>query len=227
MACLGTRTHAAIAVSVLTLATLTTALRALQPPTEPPTYPGARPEVRRHGYASARHDVLVHATPEQVLAWNNAPGRSLEEIVRFENFPAVVATTALVGDWTPGTREGDRRRVHFSDGHYLAEEVLVDTAEAFRYMIWGFTGPQRLTVDHGVAEFRFHRVDGGTRIEWVYSFLPRTRVLQPVVQRFLDRVMTPMMTATLDAMRTGIENDHRQGQCRSGKSSQARPGTRS
>src|SRR5690606_159171 len=136
-------------------------------------------------------------------------------------------TTALVGDWTPGTREGDRRRVHFSDGHYLAEEVLVDTAEAFRYMIWGFTGPQRLTVDHGVAEFRFHRVDGGTRIEWVYSFLPRTRVLQPVVQRFLDRVMTPMMTATLDAMRTGIENDHHQGQCRSGKSSQARPGTRS
>ena len=100
---------------------------------------------------------------------------------------------------------GNRRRVRFTDGNYVAEEVLNDSPDLFRYMIWGFTNIQRLAIRHGLAEFRFVAQGGGTRLEWTYSFMPTFSILRPLVRRFLATVMTPMMTATLTAIRDGVE----------------------
>lgn len=173
----------------------------------PPAYEGPRPEPAATGYASVTHAITVNATPERVRACNDDPALKLEDVVKFEgDFPAVAETEPLIGDWIPGSRVGNRRRVRFTDGSYLAEEVLDDSADRFRYMIWGFTGAQRFAIRHGVAEFRYIEATGGTRLEWTYAFLPTARLLLPFARRFLARVMTPMMTATLAAMRTRAES---------------------
>lgn len=170
----------------------------------PPAYDGPRPDPYRPGYVSRAQAIRIAATPEQVLAWNAE--QSLEDAVDFESrFPAVVETEPLRGDWVPGDRVGDRRRVRFSDGSFLAEEVLIDTPETFRYLIWGFTARLRFAVRQGRAEFRHLPDQCGTRVEWTYALLPTTPVLRPVVGQFLHRVMTPMMTTTLSGMRDGVE----------------------
>lgn len=171
-----------------------------------PAYTGPRPEPAASGYASVTQAIQIDATPEQVRAFNDDPDQRLEDVVKFDtNFPAVVGTEPLIGDWIPGSRAGNRRRVEFSDGNYLAEEVLDDSPELFRYLIWGFTNAQRFAIRHGLAQFRFIAHAGGTRLEWTYAFLPTLPVFRPFVRRFLATVMTPMMTATLDAMRAGAE----------------------
>ncbi|HEY4022212.1 MAG TPA: SRPBCC family protein [Pseudonocardiaceae bacterium] len=176
------------------------------PPRGKPAYDGPRPNPARTGYASVTHTVLINAAPERVRSWNDDPDRPLEDVVKFDSdFPSVADTEPLVGEWIPGSRVGNRRRVRFTDGNYLAEEVLNDEPELFRYMIWGFTSGQRVAIRHGLAEFRFVAQGEGTRLEWTYSFLPRLFVFRPFVQRFLTRVMTPMMTTTLAAMRDGVE----------------------
>ena len=171
-----------------------------------PAYDGPRPDPDRKGYVSVTHAISIAAPPERVKAWADDPGRSLADIVEFDSgMPAVAGTDALVGDWTPGAREGHRRRVRFTDGSCLAEEVLVDSPTVFRYLVWGFTAPrQRFAIRQGLAEFRFEPRDGGTRLEWTYAFLPTFPLLRPAVRRFLRTVMTPMMTATLTGIRDGV-----------------------
>lgn len=172
----------------------------------PPAYDGPRPEPAARGYASVTHAVSINATPDAVRAFNDDPAHPLAEVVRFDdNFPAVADTEPLIGDWIPGSRVGNRRRVRFTDGSYLAEDVLDDTADRFRYLIWGFTNVRRVAIRHGLAEFRYLPAAGGTRLEWTYAFLPTVGILRPLVRRFLATVMTPMMTATLAAMRAGVE----------------------
>ncbi|HEY4455612.1 MAG TPA: SRPBCC family protein [Pseudonocardiaceae bacterium] len=177
----------------------------------PPAYDGPRPEPATTGYASVTHAITINATPAQVRAFND--DLELEDIVEFENnFPAVADTEPLVGDWIPGSRVGNRRRVRFTDGSYLAEEVLDDSTARFQYLIWGFTGAQRIAIRHGLAEFRYVATESGTRLEWTYAFLPTVGILRPFVRRFLGGVMTPMMTATLAAMRAGAETRSRDGE---------------
>ena len=198
-------------IGVLALAVLGfAAWLAIAPPTTPPKYPEARPDPREDGYVAVADSVFIAAPVADVWAWSNDPSRTLEDIVQFDSgFPAVVGTEALVGDWKPGEREGDRRRVQFADGHYLAEEVLVDSDDTFRYMIWGFTSAQRFAVQHGVAEFTYVPEADGTRLSWTYSLLPTVGALRPFVESFADSTLVPMMSATLTAMRDGIEHDAR------------------
>lgn len=202
-----TRRRIALSVTAATIAAIAVAtLIVLTPPDVPPAYTEERPEPEQDGYVTVSHSTHIDAPPEHVAAWANDPDLSLEEMVQFDGgFPAVVDTVALRGEWVPGTRVGDRRRVEFADGHFLAEEVLVDEPLQFRYLIWGFTSPQRFVVRQGVAEFLYEDHAGGTRVTWTYSLLPTIGVLEPAVHGFLDDTMGPMMTATLDAMREGAE----------------------
>lgn len=179
--------------------------RVLAPPFGVPPYTEARPDEADDGYVRVTHSIFIDAAPEQVWEWSNDPDLRLEDLVRFENFPAVVRTEPLVGQWQPGQREGDRRRVEFADGHFLAEEVLVDSPDRFRYMIWGFTSPQRFVVRHGIAQFSYAAEGDGTRLTWEYTFLPTAEILRPAVTSFLESTMSPMMRATLAAMRDGVE----------------------
>ncbi|RXZ72730.1 SRPBCC family protein [Agromyces albus] len=201
----GRRVRALVIVAGATAALGVIVWRLLAPPATPPAYADARPDEADDGYSSVTHSVFIDAAPERVWEWSNDPDLRLEDLVRFENFPAVVGTVPITGEWRPGEREGDRRRVEFADGNSLAEEVLVDSPERFRYMIWGFTSPQRFAVQHGIAEFRYAGEGRGTRLTWEYTFLPTAEFLRPAVEWFLESTMSPMMRATLAAIRDGAE----------------------
>ncbi|MFT4164919.1 MAG: SRPBCC family protein [Microlunatus sp.] len=169
----------AVAIAVLGIV----AWRLSVPPDDPPDYSGERPTLAEDGYMSVTHSVHVKASPAHVWASGNDPNLPLEDIVQFDDgFPAVETTRPLIGDWIPGDRVGDRRWVRFEDGHYLAEEVLVDDHDVFRYQIWGFTSMQRFVVRHGIAEFRYEAEGNGTRLSWTYSFLPTSPILSGAVQ---------------------------------------------
>lgn len=179
--------------------------RSLAPPTDGPTYADPRPETSEQGLVTATHSIMIDEPPAVVYAWLNDPGRDLNDIIKGgSGFPEVTGSEIVSGDWQVGERVGDRRRVLFADGHFLAEEVLVDTPEQFRYQIWGFTSPLRFAVRYGIAEFGYLEEDGRTRLTWTYSFQPTTKLLRPFVAGFVDSVMSPMMRMTLDAVRTGV-----------------------
>ncbi len=179
--------------------------RSISPPADGPAYADQRPEISEQGLITVTHAVMIDAPPAVVYAWLNDPDRDLSDIIKDSpGFPEVIGSEIVSGDWRLGARAGDRRRVLFADGHFLAEEVLVDTTEQFRYQIWGFTSPQRLAVSYGVAEFRYLEEGGRTRLTWTYSFQPTTKLLRPFVGNFVDSVMSPMMRQTLDAVRTGV-----------------------
>lgn len=178
------------------------------PPSEPPEYAEPRPETLDERYVSVMHTVLIDASPEEVQRWNNDPSRGLDDMIEGgEDFPTVVGTHNLVGQWDPDAdRTGDRRRVEFADGHFLAEEVLIDTPETFRYMIWGFTDSRRLMVSQGAAQFEFLGEGDRTRVIWTYSLAPTVSALRPFVSDFLTGPMSEMMRNTLEAMRDGVES---------------------
>ncbi|QVQ54525.1 SRPBCC family protein [Spiractinospora alimapuensis] len=156
---------------------------------------------------SATHSVVIDAPRDAVHRWNNEPDRDLGDLIEAsDDFPQVVGTEIIWGEWDPeGDRSGDRRRVLFADGHSLAEEVLVDSSERFRYVIWGFTDFRRLAVDHGTAEFVFEDQGDQTRVTWTYQLRPTTPLVRPFVADFMTTTMSAMMTDTLEAMRTGVE----------------------
>lgn len=193
--------------SVVVLAMTVTSWRLLAAPSTPPEYTEPRPEPKADGYVSTTHSILIDAPLDAVHNWNNEPDRDLGDLVDADDdFPEIVATETLRGAWDPtGDRSGDRRRVMFADGHSLAEEVLVDTSEQFRYIIWGFTDYRRLAVDHGTAEFLFEAAGDSTRVTWTYRLYPTTRLVRPFVADFMTTTMSTMMTSTLDAMRHGVE----------------------
>lgn len=200
---------ALITGSVVVLAMTVTGWRFLAAPSTPPEYTEPRPEPRTDGYVSATHSVVIDAPREAVHRWNTEPDRDLGDLIESsDGFPEIVDTETIWGEWNPeGDRSGDRRRVMFSDGHSLAEEVLVDTSERFRYIIWGFTDFRRLAVDHGTAEFLFEDEGERTRITWTYQLRPTTTLVRPFVADFMTTTMSAMMSDTLEAMRSGIEAD--------------------
>jgi hypothetical protein len=202
------RAAAVAALALVAGAAAAVVVRSTAPPATPPEYREDRPEPAVSGYASHTESTSVAVPRAAFLDWSSAQG--LQDVIETGGgaVPAVVATVPLRGDWEPtGDSTGDRRRVAFADGHFLAEEVLADTPDRFRYMIWGFTGYQRFAVGHGVAEFRFAERPGGTEVTWTYSLLPTTRLMRPFVERFLRRSMAPMMRATLAATRARAERD--------------------
>ncbi|MEV0298999.1 SRPBCC family protein [Nocardia sp. NPDC050710] len=179
-------------------------------PVAPPAYVEPHPALAADGYVTHRESLVVDVPRNQYLAWVNRPEVELSDLIKGDgSSPRVVATENLRGDWDARSdRTGDRRRVQFDSGHYLAEEVLTDTPDTFRYIIWGFTEPQqRFTIDHAVAAFEFTDQGTSTRLTWTYSFQPITPALRPAVSLIVERTMPVLMRETLAAMKSGAEAD--------------------
>jgi Polyketide cyclase / dehydrase and lipid transport len=138
-------------------------------------------------------------------------------LVQSGNLPSVARTEPIRGTFDPDQdRTGARRRVVLDDGHFTAEEVLVDQPEVFRYMVWGYTNYARLMIDHAIGEFDFQDEGGRTRLTWTYSFRPRSVIVRPFLSRFVNSTWADLMRKTLRAMREGGErqalvNADRQG----------------
>jgi Polyketide cyclase / dehydrase and lipid transport len=183
----------------------------LAPPETPPAYTGARPEVAEGGYVSHTESILIDGSVQEVRAWLNSAG--LEDLgLESENTPSVVRTDTLRGTWDPAQdRVGDRRRVVLDDGHFTAEEVLVDEPELFRYIVWGYTNYARLMIDHAIGQFTYHDEGGNTRLAWTYSFQPQSAVVRPFLSNFVSGTWAELMQNTLAAMRDGAERETRVG----------------
>ncbi|MBF6337167.1 SRPBCC family protein [Nocardia abscessus] len=179
-----------------------------QPPSAPPAYTEPHPTLAANGYVSHTESIVIDVARSDYLRWVNDPELHLGDLIQSDDDATrVVRTDILIGAWDAGTdRTGDRRRVQFASGHYLVEEVLDDTSDTFRYMVWGFTEPQqRYAVDHAVAAFTFRDHDGRTEVSWTYSFQPTAAPLRPLVSTFVGRAMPALMRETLAAMKSGAE----------------------
>ncbi len=75
--------------------------------------------------------------------------------------------------------------MRLSDGHFVAEEVVTDTAEVFRYVVWGFTSCRCIAVHHAVGTFTFDG-DAERAADLDLAFRPTTALLRPVLTRFVD-----------------------------------------
>jgi hypothetical protein len=99
--------------------------------------------------------------------------------------------------------------VVLDDGHFAAEEVLLDQPEVFRYLVWGYTNYARLMIDHAVGEFTYQDEGGKTRLTWTYSFRPRSAMVRPFLSRFVSGTWADLMRRTLQVMREGGERHAR------------------
>jgi hypothetical protein len=101
--------------------------------------------------------------------------------------------------------------VVLEDGHFTAEEILVDQPDVFRYMVWGYTNYARLMVAHAIGEFIYEDEGGKTRLTWTYSFRPRSAIVRPFLANFVNGTWAQLMRNTLAAMRDGGERQARVG----------------
>jgi hypothetical protein len=201
--------YALAGIAVLGLGVTVIARRLLAPPRTPPAYDEARPDPAEDGYVGHTESILIDAPLDQFRHWVNHT--ELEDLlVKSENTPSVARTEAVRGDFDPDQdRVGARRRVALDNGHFTAEEILVDEPDVFRYMVWGYTNYAGLMIDHAIGEFDYEDEGGRTRLTWTYSFLPRSALARPFVSRFVSGTWTELMRNTLEAMREGGERHSR------------------
>lgn len=179
--------------------------RFLAPPQTPPAYAGPRPEPAEGGYLSHTESIRIDAPLDAFRQWVNHTELN-DLLVQSGNLPSVARTEVIGGTFDPGhDRVGARRRVVLDDGHFTAEEVLVDQPEVFRYVVWGYTNYARLMIDHAIGEFDFQDEGGRTRLTWTYSFRPRSVIVRPFLARFVRGTWADLMRKTLRAMRDGGE----------------------
>jgi uncharacterized protein YndB with AHSA1/START domain len=140
--------------------------------------------------------------------------RPLEEVYDFAvaeaSFPRIVHALGPI----PGIarvemldgrvlERGARRRVTMTDGSEVLEEILdAERPRRHRYR-WldPPAAPFNLLVRSGEGDWRFAAADGGTRVEWTYTFDLTTPLVYPLaaavltlfrrwMQRALDRIDT-------------------------------------
>jgi hypothetical protein len=187
-------------VAVLGVSATVRVSRFLAPPRTPPTYAGPRPEPAEAGYLSHTESIQIGAPLDAFRQWMHH-AELAELLVGPDNMPRVLRTDAIRGTWDPDqNRVGDRRRVVLDDGHFAAEEVLVDNPEVFRYIVWGYTNYAGLMIDHAIGEFHFEAEGDRTRLTWSYSFQPRSAIVRSLLAKFVGGPWADLMRTTLQAM---------------------------
>ena len=171
---------------------------ALPPPAVPPSDFSTRPALDDKGFAKA---VIVQDFPQdrpELRAWLKDGNKVFGAMKGPEGFAGPVDTVYFDGVW-PET--GATRRVELSDGHFVLEEVLSNTEEAFEYQIWGMTGETRRNAEyiHGVQAFE-QLPAGGTRMTWSYKVMPTSGLKKPFVQRFVNKNIEPMLSGALTTL---------------------------
>lgn len=192
-------------VAALGLGVTVIVRRLLAAPPTPPAFDGARPDPAEGGYIGHTESILIDAPLDQFRDWANRA--ELEDLgLESQNLPRVVRTEMIRGSWDPDqNRVGARRRVVLEDGHFTAEEILVDESDRFRYIVWGYTNYAGLMIDHAIGEFQYDEDGGKTALTWTYSFQPRSALARPVLSRFVSGTWADLMRNTLEAMRAGGE----------------------
>lgn len=174
--------------------------RLLAPPATPPAYTGERPAVSddQNSYISHIEEIVIDLPVEQYHEWSsNTPLEAV--LTETSGIPSVLRTEMIQGTWN---QVGARRRVVLNDGHFAAEEVLVNEQPGlFRYAVWGYTNYARFAVDYAVGEFQFEDVSGKTHIRWTYSFHKNSILSDIFLPNFVQSNWAAYMRNALQTMK--------------------------
>jgi hypothetical protein len=118
--------------------------------------------------------------------------------------PAVSRQELLTPTWG---QPGSRRLVVFADGNLALEEIVDVTPDTgFRYMVWKFTSPATVMIDHALAQFEYDPTpSGGTHIRWQYGFEARSPASLPLLKWFVDTQYQPFMQQAMTDIVTTSE----------------------
>lgn len=122
---------------------------------------------------------------------------------RFGPIPAVVGVHDQTGAWDAPWQT---RRLELSDGSSVTERLVrVEPTSTFVYELSHFTGLLGRLVSGGRAEWSYRPAgDGGTRIDWTYSFFARPW-RGPVVLAIVRFAWAPYMRRVLGGITREIE----------------------
>lgn len=146
---------------------------------------------------SATVDGVAQTTPKE--AWEiSGPIDPTKFYPKFGPLPAVVAVEDQSGTWDT---VGHTRKLMLSDGGHVIETIK--SADSPTYFAYELTDFQKLfgsLVSGARADWRFERVEAGTRISWTYTFhgLPgRGWIVTLIVRLFwapyMRRVLPPIV----------------------------------
>jgi len=116
-----------------------------------------------------------------------------------QNIKKPIDTVVLHGTWP---EEGAVRRLKFSDGHYTLERVIKnDFPYLFRYQVWNFTAASGKHLDYALGQQAWEVLpDGRSQLTWTYSLRPNAGFKLPIVRRFINTDMKPLMENALDVV---------------------------
>jgi hypothetical protein len=173
--------------------------------------PGAddrsEPEVEEGLHVTQVVIAEVDATPETFSRWLNSA--RLEDILPGSDMvPRVVGTEPIQGIWG---RPGAQRRVLLADGSSVIEEIETnDPPGYFAYKVWGMSGPSGRLIQYVRGEFFISQApDGRTRVEWRYSFKPRSPLGMAYVALFSSFGFRPFLESGVSAIKRGAEESQR------------------
>jgi hypothetical protein len=126
--------------------------------------------------AHAMRDVA--ADPATVFALANSAEDAPRLFTGWGPFPATDRVEVIGG---APLEVGARRRVYFSDGSQILEEILAyDPGSAWSYSLVDIGRPFALLVREGRADWRLEKHDEGVRVRWTCTFELQSALLWPV-----------------------------------------------
>ena len=151
--------------------------------------------------ASASADMIAIATLQRT--WDTAqPLTPVGFYPRSGFLPAVLEVRDQTGDWDAA---GQTRQLMLSDGGSVIEHTrVVESPSFFAYELTDFQKLFGKIVKYARSEWHFTEVDGGTRIEWTYTFyaLPGMRWVLAAIVGLLWR---PYMAKVLSGIVAEVE----------------------
>ncbi|CAN5250965.1 hypothetical protein BH11ACT4_BH11ACT4_20840 [soil metagenome] len=147
--------------------------------------------------SSASAEGIAASTPKQAYEISG-PVEPTRFYPKFGPLPAVVAVRDQSGSWDA---TGRSRRLMLSDGGHVVETITnADSPTYFAYELSDFQKLFGMLVTGARAEWRFERVETGTRIRWTYTFFGkpgRGWVVALIVRLFwapyMKRVLPPIV----------------------------------
>lgn len=119
----------------------------------------------------------------------------------------IPGVATVEGHTAPYSAAGQIRNMTLTDKSAVREETTAFIPnKSFAYRIDSFTGPFKSLVDHGVGEWRFASLGPDkTRIDWVYSFTPKSAAAIPLVWFIVKAPWRGYMGAALKRVKAAIE----------------------
>ena len=118
---------------------------------------------------------------------------------------AVTGSTIIKGPWR---QAGATRTLHFDSGDTLKEQLLAfNRPFYFSYSISEFSNFAKHLTRIAYGQWWFSAMEGGTHIDWKYSFLPKNAFTRPVVSLFMNKYYEKYMNQCLHLVRQYVEID--------------------